>query len=721
MPNARRRAPRRSSAKTADRAQPLYLNWRAPISQRVSDLLGRLTLEEKIGQLMHAAPAIPRLGIPAYNWWNECLHGVARAGLATVFPQAIGMAASWNPELMEKVAAAISDEARAKHNAARGRDPQNIPQYFGLTFWTPNINIFRDPRWGRGQETYGEDPYLTSRLAVAFIRGLQGKDRRYLKCVATAKHYAVHSGPEKDRHHFDARVSLKDLHETYLPAFAAAVRQAKVHSVMGAYNRTNGEVCCGSQTLLQKILRAEWGFDGYVVSDCGAINDFHGHHKVVSNAAEAAALAVKNGCDLECGDVYKALLAAVDTGLLSEADIDRALRRLFTARFRLGMFDPPARVPWSRLSPRVVNCAKHRRLALEMARQSIVLLQNRNNLLPLPKDLRNILVVGPNAESLDALWSNYYGFNPRLVTVLEGIIGKVSPATQVNYCRGCDVAGASKYWFGMAQWMAAAAEVVIAVLGLSPRLEGEEGDAIDSEMNGDRVHLGLPPIQEELLRLLAAAGKPLVLVLLNGSALAIPWAKDNVDAIVEAWYPGEEGGTAVADVIFGDYNPAGRLPITFYRAESDLPFFEDYRMAGRTYRYFRGEPLFPFGHGLSYTRFAYSDLALPAEIKAGQTLRVRVAVSNIGDRDGDEVVQVYVTHLSASDAPRRSLKGFARVHLRRRESKRLQFSLPPEALALTDEKGQSFFASGQVGIFVGGGQPNTGAPGVSGVVSLRRQ
>ncbi|MCX7933659.1 MAG: glycoside hydrolase family 3 C-terminal domain-containing protein [Planctomycetota bacterium] len=717
MPNARRTAPRGAAAKGAP-PQPLYLDWRAALPRRVADLIGRLTLEEKIGQMMHASPAIPRLGIPAYNWWNECLHGVARAGLATVFPQAIGMAASWNPALLEKVAEAISDEARAKYHAALRRDPQNIPQYFGLTFWTPNINIFRDPRWGRGQETYGEDPYLTGRLAVAFIRGLQGKHRRYLKCVATAKHYAVHSGPEKDRHHFDARVSQKDLRETYLPAFAAAVREARVQSIMAAYNRTNGEVCCGSPTLLQKILRDEWGFDGYVVSDCGAINDFHSHHRVTQNAAESAALAVKNGCDLECGDIYKALLAAVDTGLLSEADIDRALARLFTARFRLGMFDPPARVPWSRLSAKVVNCAKHRRLALEMARQSIVLLQNRNNLLPLSKNLRNILVVGPNAESLDVLWSNYYGFNPRLVTALEGILGKVSPATQVNYCRGCDVAGTSKYWFGMAQWMAAAADVVIAVLGLSPRLEGEEGDAIDSEMNGDRIHLGLPAIQEELLRQLAAAGKPIVLVLLNGSALAIPWAKDNVDAIVEAWYPGEEGGTAIADVLFGDYNPAGRLPITFYRSENDLPPFDDYAMSGRTYRYFRGEPLFPFGHGLSYTRFAYSDLALPAEIKAGQTLHLRVGVRNVGDRDGDEVVQVYLTHLATPNAPLRSLVGFARVHLRQRESKRLQFALSPEALMVVDENGKSVFAPGQIGIFVGGGQPNTGAPGISGVVTI---
>lgn len=680
-------------------------------ADRARALVAQMTLSEKCSQMLHESPAIPRLGIPAYNWWNECLHGVARAGVATVFPQAIGLAAAWNTGLLHRVGDVIATEARAKHHAARKRGRH--AQYFGLTFWTPNINIFRDPRWGRGHETYGECPFLTSRLAVAFIRGLQGDDPRHLKVAACAKHFAVHSGPESARHGFDARVSARDLWETYLPAFEAAVREAGVEIVMGAYNRVNGEGCCGSPTLLRKILRERWGFTGHVTSDCGAVADFHQHHKVTSTPEESAALAVKNGCDLECGNVYFHLTEAVRQGLISEADVDACVTRLFTTRYRLGMFDPPSRVRWARISPKVVDSPAHRRLALQAARESIVLLKNDNQTLPLRKDLKSIVVVGPNAAAVDVLLANYNGLNPRLVTVLEGICSKVSPATQVNWMAGCDLTGTSTAAFGAVKYLAGLSDVIVAVIGLSPRIEGEEGDAADSEAGGDRRHLRLPGVQEELLRELHATGKPVVLVLLNGSAVASQWAHENLPAILTAWYPGEEGGTAVADVLFGDYNPAGRLPVTFYRRIEDLPAFDDYRLAGRTYRYFTGTPLYPFGYGLSYTRFTYRGLKLKPD-RAGN-LHVTARVKNTGPRAGDEVAQLYVTR---AGGPQRDLRGFERFHLKPGQERALRFTLTRDALAIVTENGEREFRPGDFQISLGGSQPDPRSRELTGMAPL---
>ncbi len=706
----------------------IYADPAQPISVRVADLITQMTLSEKVSQMLHGAPAIERLGIPAYNWWNECLHGVGRAGIATVFPQAIGMAATWNVDLLHRVAVAISDEARAKHHAALGEDGSSA-QYYGLTFWTPNINIFRDPRWGRGQETYGEDPYLTSRMGVTFIKGLQGDDPKYLKLAATAKHYAVHSGPESERHYFDARVDERDLRETYLPAFEAAVREAKVASVMGAYNRTNGEPCCASPTLLQKILREEWefggpdGVEGHVVSDCWAIHDIHANHRVVKTAPEAAALAVKNGCDLNCGHTYGALLVAVEQGLIDEATIDAALTRLFTLRFKLGMFDPPEMVPYAQIPIEVNDSAAHRALALETARESIVLLKN-DGVLPLNKAaLKTIAVIGPNADDDLVLLGNYFGMPSRSVTPLQGIRDKARAGVEVLYVPGCGIRDYDKSGFAAAVAAAKQADVVIAVMGLSQLVEGEEGQEegikTGEHSTGDRTDLNLPGVQEALLQAVAATGKPLVVVLLNGSAVAVNWAEEHAAAIVEAWYPGEEGGTALADVLFGDYNPAGRLPVTFYKSVDDLPPFRDYAMAGRTYRYFAGEVLYPFGYGLSYTTFAYSDLTLSADkIKAGESLEVSVKVKNTGDRSGDEVVQLYVRDAAPShgeaSVPIRQLQGFTRVHLEPGAQQTVTFTLTPRQMSLFTDDGQWVVEPGVFEVSVGGGQPGTSAPVVLG-------
>ena len=694
-----------------DGPKPRYLDTTLSPRQRAADLISRMTLEEKVSQMVHEAPAIPRLGVPEYNWWNECLHGVARAGRATVFPQAIGMAASFDAPLMRRVADAISDEARAKHHQAVRQGHRG--QYFGLTYWTPNINLFRDPRWGRGQETYGEDPHLTARMGVAFCRGLQGDDPKYLKLVATAKHYAVHSGPEALRHHFDAVVSPRDLRETYLPAFKACVVEAGCGSVMGAYNRTNGEVCCGSRTLLRKVLREEWGFPGYVVSDCWAIRDFHEHHAVTANPAESAALAVNNGCDLNCGCSFNSLLMAVEEDLIDEAGIDAAVVRLFEARFRLGMFDPPEEVPYASIGPEAVGCEEHRRLALRMARESIVLLKN-DGLLPLRKDLKGILVVGPNARGIDVLLSNYFGYSDRCTTPLEGIMAAASVGTQVQFAEGCALTGESTAGLAHAVNLARHADVVIACMGLTAKLEGEEGDAADSDAGGDRRHIHLPGVQEELLRKLHETGTPVVLVVFSGSAVAVNWAAENLPAIVQAWYPGEAGGQAVADVLFGDCNPAGRLPVTVPKSLDQLPPFDDYNMAGRTYRFMSEQPLFRFGYGLSYTTFEYSDLRLDrARIAPDESVAVTVQVRNTGRRAGDEVVQLYVRDVEASvPVPRCHLEGFCRIHLAAGETQTVAFTLRPEQLACFDEDGTPFVELGVFEISVGGGQsadPTAGA------------
>jgi beta-glucosidase len=702
-----------------------FQNPDLPIDERVDDLVGRLTVGEKAAQMLHEAPAIERLGIPAYNWWNEGLHGVARAGIATVFPQAIGLAAMFDAERLHEIAVAISDEARAKHHEFLRQGDHGM--YKGLTFWSPNINIFRDPRWGRGHETYGECPYLTARLGVAFCRGLQGDDPNYLKVVATPKHYAVHSGPEGLRHSFDAVVSEKDLRETYLPAFEACITEAKAESIMAAYNRTNGEPCSGSPTLLGKILRGEWGFGGFVVSDCWAIKDFHEHHKVTATWEQSAALAVKAGCDLNCGCTYEHIPSALTQGLLREADIDVCIKRLFRARMRLGMFDPPARVRWAAIPYARNDCDEHHALARTAARASIVLLKNEGNLLPLKKDVATIAVIGPNAYDPHVLVANYFGIPSRAVTPLDGIRGAVSPATKVLYTDGCKLQGTKTDGLGRAGNLseavsvAARADVVVLCLGLSADIEGEQGDAGNSEAAGDKIDLKLPGLQQRLMEMIVALGKPTVLCVLAGSALDLTWAQDHVPAIVYAWYPGGEGGSALADVLFGDVSPAGRLPITFPRSMDDVPYFGSYAMKGRTYRYAEKTPLYPFGYGLSYTKFAYRDVAVSsARVRAGDGVTVSATVENIGEVESDEVVQLYLKDLEAScTVPLHDLRGFARIRLGPGEAQTITFDLTARDLALVNDAGKRVLEPGRFRATIGGSQPDarsaelTGAPPVA--------
>lgn len=688
-----------------------FLNPAITIEARVDDLVGRLTLEEKISQMMNASSAIDRLGIPAYEWWNECLHGVGRAGLATVFPQAIGLGATWDEELIFRVSTAISDEARAKHhefvrNGSRKR-------YQGLTFWTPNVNIFRDPRWGRGQETYGEDPFLTGKLGVQFIKGLQGNDPKYFKTIATLKHFAVHSGPEPERHSFDAVTDERDFRETYLPQFEMGIREGRAYSVMCAYNRYNGETCCGSSSLLNGILRTEWGFDGYIVSDCGAIRDIYEGHKVVSSPEEASALAVRSGTDLECSNVYRSLKEAAAKGMITMQDIDVAVKRLFTARIKLGMFDPPEMVKFSSIPYETVDSEKNKQLAKETALKSIVLLKNENGLLPLKKDIGTVAVIGPNSDQDFVLLGNYNGTPSDPVTPLRGIREELKGISEVIYARGCSWADgmpddvSQEELRSEALEAARKADAVIMFMGITPRLEGEEMKVnVEGFRGGDRTRIDLPDLQLELIKSVHSAGKPVVLVLLNGSALAINWEKANIPAIIEAWYPGQAGGSAIADVIFGDYNPAGRLPVTFYKSVDDLPPFGDYKMENRTYRYFKGEALYPFGYGLSYTSFTYGKLRLKRSIKAGEGLSVSVRIKNTGKIAGDEVAQLYLTNLSSSvPAALRSLKGFRRVHLFPGEQATVTFSLPPDAFSIIDEKNKKAILPGKFELSVGGCQP----------------
>ena len=683
---------------------PCYLNPAQPIAERVQDLISRLTLSEKVTQMNHPAQAIPRLGIAAYNYWSEALHGVARNGRATVFPQAIGMAATWDVTLVQRVASAIGDEARAKYHEAVRRKGYS-DWYQGLTFWSPNVNIFRDPRWGRGQETWGEDPFLTGELGAAFVRGLQGDDPRYLKAAACAKHYAVHSGPEKARHTFNAVVSRRDLYDTYLPAFRKLVVEAKVEAVMGAYNRTNDEACCASQLLLEDILRGEWGFDGHVVSDCGALTDIHANHHLTADAVESAALALQRGCDLGCDCVYEHIPEAIARGLITEEDVDRALTRTLTTRFRLGMFDPPERVPYTDISMDVVNCPAHRDLAYEAAVKSVVLLKNADNILPLGPSVQKILVVGPNAGSLDVLLGNYCGLSATLTTLLEGIAGAVPEGLRLEYRPGCDLIHPNANTLAWSVFEAANCDVTVACMGLSPRLEGEEGDAIFTEENGDRADIGLPATQVDYIKKLAAHGAKIVLVLTGGSPIALGELEDLVQAVVFVWYPGQEGGRAVADVIFGKAVPSGKLPITFPKSAAQLPPFEDYAMTERTYRYATWEPLYPFGFGLSYTRFAYSNLRLEGELAQGN-LTAQVTVRNTGALAGEEVVQVYVSDLEASVvAPFQRLVAFRRIALAPGEARELAFVITPEMLALVDEDGVSRLEPGDFRLTVGGCSP----------------
>jgi len=680
-----------------------FLDSGLPPGQRASDLIGRLTLPEKISQLLHDSPAIERLGVPAYNWWNEACHGVGRNGRATVFPQVIGLGATWNRELVQRVADTIADEARAKHHAALAAGRRG--QYQGLTFWTPNINIFRDPRWGRGQETFGEDPCLTGELGAAMVRGLQGNDPHYLKTAACAKHFAVHSGPEQERHGFDAIPTQKDFAETYLPAFKKLV-DTGVESVMGAYNRTYGEPCCGSELLLEDILRQRWGFKGHVVSDCGAIDDFHVQHKVTKNAAESAALAVKNGCDLNCGCTYNDLIVAVKDGLISEAEIDTALSRLLATRFKLGLLDPQAKVPWSKTSPAIIDCEAHRRLSRTAAAESIVLLKN-NGILPLSRNHESILVCGPTAASVTVLIGNYYGFSPRLVTIAEGVLAAAPEGCRVVYRTGSpllsQMAPGVNYTFSTA----AETEVTIAVLGLDPSLEGEEGDSPASISGGDRDIIELPKVQLDFLLELRKHAKKLIVVLTGGSAIAVPEVARIADAVLQVWYPGCEGGHAVADVIFGDAAPSGKLPVTVPQRTADLPPFIDYAMKGRTYRFATAEPLFPFGFGLGYAQLSYGPLAIGmTKVAVGDTLTLRTTLTNASGRAALEAVQCYVQPPRGwPDAPFATLVDFRKVNVPAKSSVTVEFTVPAAAFAQVDAAGQHVHAPGVYGVTIGSASP----------------
>ncbi len=687
-----------------------YLNPDLPIEQRVDDLIGRMTLAEKLSQMCNACPPITRLGIPAYDYWSEALHGVARNGRATVFPQAIGMAATWNPELVRRVASAIGDEARAKHHEAMRRNGGTMI-YQGLTFWSPNINIFRDPRWGRGQETWGEDPVLTGEMGSAFVRGLQGDDPRYMKAAACAKHYAVHSGPEKLRHTFDAVVSKRDLYGTYLPAFRKLVVDAQVEAVMGAYNRTNGEACCASQTLLVDILRGKWGFQGHVVSDCGAINDIHQGHKLTADAAESSALAVKAGCDNACFCTYEKLGEALERGLLTEADVDRSLARMYRTRFKLGMFDPAERVSYANTPMSIVGCEEHLKLAHEAAVQSVVLLKNRNTILPIKPDAKVITVIGPAAANLDVLLGNYHGMNAGMVTLVEGIVARAPEGVKVEYRPGCQFATPNATAHDWSTYMAAASDVTIACVGLSPLMEGEEGDAIMTPENGDRTEIELPESQAAYVKKLCLAGAKVVLVITGGAPVALGELADMVEGVVYVWYPGQLGGAAVADVLFGDVAPSGKLPLTFPKATADLPPFEDYNMAGRTYRFATVEPLYPFGFGLSYTTFAYEGLALDhATIRSGESVSATVTVRNTGDRAADEVVQLYVADLEASvTVAQQSLVAFRRIHLAPGESRQVTFTVTPDMLELVNDEGERVLEPGRFRLTAGGSSPSARA------------
>jgi len=840
----------RLSAQTAANppsANPPYLDPSLPVEQRVNDLVSRMTLEEKASQMQDVAPAIARLNIPAYNWWNEGLHGVARSGNATVFPQAIGLAATWNSELIHRVADVISTEARAKHNDAVARG--NTGRYYGLTFWSPNINIFRDPRWGRGQETYGEDPYLTSRMGVAFVTGLQGHDPNYVKVVATPKHFAVHSGPETTRHRTDVPVSLHDFADTYAPAFRATVMEGKADSVMCAYNSVRGEPACANHLLLD-TLRNKWGFKGYVVSDCWAITDLYAGHGFVRTIEQAAALSVKAGTDLSCGPEFGALPSAAANRLVSEQDIDRSVKRLFAARFRLGLFDPPGNVPWSKLTIADSDTAAHRQMALAAARESIVLLKNEHSTLPLKPATKTIAVIGPTADSFDALVGNYSGTPSTYTTILDGIhkrftnakilsapgsaISETSampipanylrtggadsrPGLNAEYFANATLSGTpalkridpgirfawnniapgaglpsenySVRWTGelippvdgdyrlggssdggyrislddkifLDDWgfhgersmtklihlesnhaykikmeyyhhswesyayllwlppnltqealdAARKSDVIIAVMGITAQLEGEESESSDPGFfGGDRMSIELPRPQQELLESLATTGKPLVVVLTNGSALAVNWAQGHAAAIVEAWYPGEEGGAAVADVLSGDYNPAGRLPVTFYKSVAELPPFGSYSMTGRTYRYFTEQPLYPFGYGLSYSNFTYSDAQVDQEsIAADGTITITAKVANASKIPGDEVVELYISRPQVEGAPIRALAAFKRIHLGAGASESVSFQLHDRDLSTVDESGTRRIVTGPAELWLGAGQPISG-------------
>lgn len=692
-----------------------HMRDRTTAQQRARELVGKMTLEEKASQLKYDAPAIPRLGVPAYNWWNEGLHGVARAGVATVFPQAIAIGAAFDTDLAEKVGDTIAEEGRAKYNAYVKENDRDI--YKGLTFWSPNVNIFRDPRWGRGHETYGEDPYLTGELGKAFVDGIQG-DGEYLKAAACAKHFAVHSGPEAVRHKFDAKASKKDMRETYLPAFEKLVKDADVEGVMGAYNRTNGEPCCGSKTLMQDILRGEWGFDGYYVSDCWAVRDFHTNHMVTDTAEESAALALKTGCDVNCGNTYLHMMKAYEQGLVSEEDITLAAERLFTTRFMLGLFDE---TEYDKIGYDRIECREHLALADRATAESVVLLKN-NGILPLEKKkLKAVGVIGPNANSRAALIGNYHGTSSRYITVLEGIQDCMGEDVRVYYSEGCHLfkdrvenLGLRQDRISEAVAVAKNSDVVVLCLGLDETLEGEEGDTGNSYASGDKVDLLLPEVQRELLEAVVAAGKPVILVNMTGSAMDLRYAQEHCAAIVQAWYPGARGGRVVADILTGEISPSGKLPVTFYRDTEELPDFEDYSMKGRTYRYFTGEVLYPFGYGLTYGSAEISGVKLggkeladgvEARLPGGSFDSFEVTVSNTGDRDVEEVVQVYIKALDSADAtPNERLCGFARVSVKTGGQAVVRVPVDRDALTVINDEGEKVSGGSRYAVSVGFGQ-----------------
>ena len=693
--------------------------------QRAKELVAKMTVEEKASQLRYDAPAIPRLNVPAYNWWNEGLHGVARAGVATSFPQAIGMAATFDKELLKEVGNVISVEGRAKYNAYAQEEDRDI--YKGLTFWSPNVNIFRDPRWGRGHETYGEDPYLTGELGEAFVEGLQG-DGEYLKAAACAKHFAVHSGPEALRHHFDAEVNDKDLWETYLPAFEKLVKKANVEAVMGAYNRTNGEPCCGHKVLMEDILRGQWGFEGHYVSDCWAVRDFHTNHMVTATAEESAALALKTGCDVNCGNTYLHMLSAYEQGLVTEEDITIAAERLFTTRFLLGLFDE---TEYDNIGYDAIECKEHLELADRATAEGVVLLKN-NGVLPLKKDgLKSIGVVGPNANSRVALVGNYHGTSSRYITVLEGIQDAVNEDTRVYYSEGCHLFKDRVEHLGWRQdriseavSVAKNSDVVILCVGLDETLEGEEGDTGNSYASGDKTDLLLPEVQRELIEAVLKVGKPTIVLNMTGSAMDLRYEQEHADAILQVWYPGARGGKVIADILFGELSPSGKLPITFYKDTADLPDFEDYSMKGRTYKYLTGEPLYPFGYGLSYGDAAIGAVTVNGQAVAGGAgvavdtsaeVTVAVTVENKSNIALGEVVQIYIKDVTSEYAPTAGkLCGFARVNLAAGEKKQVSVVLDEDAFTVVNNQGQKIKDGKQFTVSVGFGQADARTAALTG-------
>jgi beta-glucosidase len=678
------------------------------IEARAADLVSRLTLDEKIAQMLNRTPAIDRFGIPPYDWWNECLHGVGRTEYkVTVYPQAIGMAAGWDVNAIKQMADYTAEEGRAIYNTAQAKKDYRI--YYGLTYWTPNINIFRDPRWGRGQETYGEDPYLTASLGKNFVQGLQGDDKNYLKAAGCAKHYAVHSGPESNRHTFNVKVSSYDLWDTYLPAFKELVDN-KVAGVMCAYNAFEGQPCCGSDKLMIDILREDWGFTGYVTSDCGAIDNFYKTHKTHPNSAAAAADAVYHGTDVDCGrQAYLGLKKAVDDGIITEAQIDVSLRRLFQIRFRLGMFDPAGIVPYSKIDSTALEAKSHKDLALKMSRQSVVLLKN-NGILPIRKEtLKKVAVLGPNINRPDVQLGNYNGFPTQVITPLDGIKEELGKNVKIYSDTVCDYYGETPKSFASTIKNVKDADLIIYVGGISPRIEGEEMNVnVKGFYKGDRTSILLPQVQTDLLKALKATGKPIVFVMMTGSAIAIPWESENLDAILNSWYGGEFAGKAVADVLFGNYNPSGHLPVTFYAGDSDLPDFENYDMSNRTYKYFKGKTLYPFGFGLSYTKFNYQWESQPQKTyHAGETINAVLKVKNVGEKDGDEVAQVYVKYPNKGHFPVKELRQFERKSINKGETAEIKISIPVDDLAKwSDESGKTIVYPGTYSIYVGNNSEN---------------